>query len=648
LKPLSTLMKSIFITICVLSLQLTTRAQFKSTEELEIGNIAKGLFPDDDVCAINSLIKFSFDINKSDTVVAIKDIEEEMIGLIDNTSYVVSESYNSFSSVDLIRSFNKKGRGYLMNQFLSITDRPYFQSEIFHDDYRYKYFQLDFPTIGSASKYEMRTRYNDIKYLTTVFFHEDYPIQDRMLVFEVPDWLELDLKEFNFEGFNIVKTQEHDDKRKITIIKYSILNCASIKDEAYAPRATFIWPHIVLVPKKFTNKKGISNQIFDSTDDLYKWYSYLVNKSKQDITVLKAKTNSLIEGKENDLDKAKAIFYWVQDNIRYIAFEQGLAGFIPEGCDKVFTSKYGDCKGMANLLTNMLKIAGFDARLTWIGTKDIPYDYSLPSLVVDNHMICTLFLNDETYFLDATEDFIALGDYAHRIQGRPVLIEDGEKYIIKKIPDLPKERNKEESFRSFVMVNQSLVGKGHSIFNGETQTGILQSHSLTESDKKDKFLNRIINGDEKGFLTSNLNTSGINEREKPLRIDYEFSIENKVLEAGGEIYISLDFTNDFEGIMPDKNRQNDYVFGEKIFREYTSEFEIPKGFKVKYIPEPLDINKDDYKMKVNYTKTGNKIVLKKTVSIDNGVIKKSTFEEWKSDLKQLKKENSEQLVLIPN
>jgi hypothetical protein len=30
------------------------------------------------------------------------------------------------------------------------------------------------------------------------------------------------------------------------------------------------------------------------------------------------------------MDKVKAIFYWVQNNIRYIAFEDGIAGFLPD------------------------------------------------------------------------------------------------------------------------------------------------------------------------------------------------------------------------------------------------------------------------------------------------------------------------------
>src|SRR6185295_4790856 len=124
--------------------------------------------------------------------------------------------------------------------------------------------------------------------------------------------------------------------------------------------------------------------------------------------------------------KIKSIYYWVQDNIRYIAFESGIAGFQPANADQVYKNKYGDCKGMANLLAAMLKIGGYDSRLTWIGTKDIPYDYSIPSLCINNHMICSVMLKDSLYFLDGTETYISMGDYADRIQGRPAMIQNGK------------------------------------------------------------------------------------------------------------------------------------------------------------------------------------------------------------------------------
>ena len=95
----------------------------------------------------------------------------------------------------------------------------------------------------------------------------------------------------------------------------------------------------------------------------------------------------------------------MQDNIRYIAYEDGYSGYIAAGAQDVLAKKFGDCKGMANLLTEMLKLAGYDSHFTWIGTRQLPYPQSMPALCVNNHAICTLNFSGKTYFLDATENY---------------------------------------------------------------------------------------------------------------------------------------------------------------------------------------------------------------------------------------------------
>ena len=43
--------------------------------------------------------------------------------------------------------------------------------------------------------------------------------------------------------------------------------------------------------------------------------------------MIKAKAEEITKGTTGDLDKVRKIFYWMHDNIRYIAFEDGIAGF---------------------------------------------------------------------------------------------------------------------------------------------------------------------------------------------------------------------------------------------------------------------------------------------------------------------------------
>ena len=85
---------------------------------------------------------------------------------------------------------------------------------------------------------------------------------------------------------------------------------------------------------------------------------------------------------------------------------------------------------MANLLMVMLHSINLDARRCWIGTKHIAYDYSTPSLSVDNHMICAWMRNGKPVYLDATEKYIGFGEIAERLQGKQTLIENGNSYLL--------------------------------------------------------------------------------------------------------------------------------------------------------------------------------------------------------------------------
>ncbi len=137
---------------------------------------------------------------------------------------------------------------------------------------------------------------------------------------------------------------------------------------------------------------------------------------------LKQQVTSLTNGKKSDEEKIKAIYYWVQDNIRYIAYEDGFSGYVPAKAQDVFAEKYGDCKGMANLLTENAEDRRLWCTLTWIGTRHIPYDHSVPVMCVDNHAITTLYFKGKEYFLDGTEKYAPFGEDAFRIQGKSALI----------------------------------------------------------------------------------------------------------------------------------------------------------------------------------------------------------------------------------
>ncbi len=149
---------------------------------------------------------------------------------------------------------------------------------------------------------------------------------------------------------------------------------------------------------------------------------------------------------------------------------------------------------MANLLVDMLKLCGFDARHTWLADKSLNRDFSTPTLGCCNHAICTLILGGKHYYLDATEEYASLNDNADRLQGRQVLVEDGDKYILESIPVADMDRSKIIINKTFTVNNDLITGDAHYTYNGESKTIILRAYHTIPSDKQDKLLNLLVEG----------------------------------------------------------------------------------------------------------------------------------------------------------
>ena len=385
--------------------------------------------------------------------------------------------------------------------------------------------------------------------------------------------------------------------------------------------------------------------LFETVKDLYGWYSTICAEIGNKPDELKTKVAELIANKKTDQEKVESIFYWVQDNIRYIAFENGIMGFKPDAAQNVLKKKYGDCKGKANLLKNMLNIAGFDARLTWIGTSDLPYDYTLPSLVVDNHMICTVILNGKRFFLDGTEEYIALNDYAQRIQGKQVLIEDGKNHIIDKIPEFTAERNKVNVTNKVTISETQLSGNAVSEYNGESKISAQSAYAAIKNNKKAESLADFARSNNDNIEVSNIINSDFSDRQKPLQIKFDFKANNQVTKTGNELYVVLDWEKEFSNLEMEADRKNDYEFNQKYYLSTQTELTVPAGYKVDYLPTAFKKITPSWSFEGSYVSKGNSIVYSKKISISKPILKKADFAGWNAFITEINKFYNDQVVL---
>ncbi|MCX6317231.1 MAG: transglutaminase-like domain-containing protein [Bacteroidetes bacterium] len=621
-----------------------------SDDDVFEANRLKKVFPDDRVAATLVEEDFTFDKGRSDdklpVVTALRNTGINFLALRERAGIQYFDFYNSFTRITSFKQLEKARGMFGVKKNYNVgyaIDRSASSSEIFSDDSRVKYFNIGFSGYGDITRVESEKKYLDCKYLTAVYFHSWYPAKEKIIRIKVPDWLQLDIREFNFEGYKI--TKQKTQEKNATVYSFKMQNLEAMKNENRAIGAAYQYPHIVFVVKSF-NYDGNTEKGFGDAGDLYNWYNYLYKKCVNKPDELKAKVTELTKGKATDIDKVKAIFYWVQDNIRYIAFEDGLAGFIPAPAQDVFKAKYGDCKGMANLLTEMLKLAGLNAYMTWIGTRHIPYDYTLPSLAVDNHCISTVMIAGKEYYLDGTEKYIPFGDYAWRIQGKEVLIGKGDKYEVKKIPVADKETNKILTQTTFQLKDNVLKGHVKATLTGEQRTGFHQYYHELPNDDKKKMIQRFLEFGNKNLVVSNVKTSDLNNREIPVVVEGDIDLTNYVITEDKEIYLGIDFyPEDLRGLQPEKNRQQDFALSSSYVAIDETELILPAGYKVVSVPAAINEKATDYEVAGSYTIKDNKVTFRKTLAFANGRIRKSDFENWKEFSKKLKDFNSN-LILI--
>jgi hypothetical protein len=288
----------------------------------------------------------------------------------------------------------------------------------------------------------------------------------------------------------------------------------------------------------------------------------------------------------------------------------------------------------------MLKLAGYDAHFTWIGTRHLPYSQSMPALCVNNHAICTLNYKDKTYFLDGTESYVPFDENAFRIQGKEVMIADGDKFQIKTVPVAGANDNKIFTKADFVLADEKLSGKVKVSLTGNQRTEFHQSYQELPVTSQKEFLNDYLEFGNDNMIAANVKTSDLKNREVPVTIEGDVDLSNTVNTISGDKYVGVDFfPKSLDKFIPDEKRVEGYDLDVVVKFEDEISLSIPAGKKFIDKPDNLELKSDGYDFKGIYTIEGNKMILKKELAIKNSIIKKADFPNWTKFIESIKEFN---------
>lgn len=201
------------------------------------------------------------------------------------------------------------------------------RNSVFYDDVKETTF--DFPGMvqNAVQHLEYTQFHKDAHLLSPFYLPGSVPVMAAEYVVTVPNNISIKYVVKN-DNKGIFKFTE-EKKKKETVYRWTLSHYKGDDDFGNAPDDSYYVPHIIIYVASYEDGDG-KHEYLNTLDDLYSWnVSFTKELNTTPDPALKKIVDSLVAGKTTETEKAKSIYKWVQRNIKYIAFEDGLEGFKP-------------------------------------------------------------------------------------------------------------------------------------------------------------------------------------------------------------------------------------------------------------------------------------------------------------------------------
>jgi len=265
----------------------------------------------------------------------------------------------------------------------------------------------------------------------------------------------------------------------------------------------------------------------------------------------------LIAGKTTDLEKIKALFYYVSKTIRYMGItpEKDLPGYEPHDVKLTFAKKYGVCRDKAALLVAMLRTAGLPAYpvLVSYGEKK---DQDVPNPFF-NHEIASVDLGKSNYLLmDPTDENTQ--DLLPSLEGnQSYLVCRPEGEILKTTPvNDPEESMMRVKTTGVLSVSGAVDAHAELFFNGVNDNLYRGAFAQMKADDRWRFFESHLKRAVPGAVLKSLKIlpENLQDTSSGLQVTLDFSAADIVAFGDSKALVTLPWISKDIGIV-------NYTFG---------------------------------------------------------------------------------------
>lgn len=447
-----------------------------------------------------------------------------------------------------------------------------------------------------AVEYEQRAR----PYLMedTWQFQERIPVQLTRYTLHLPSsW------EYSSSWFEHAEVKPSESGNNTWIWELSAI--PGIEHEPHMPSWRSLAGHMEI--SYFGNIRGQAAKSARSWQQIGNWYGDLSAGRRQATPEIHDKALQLTAGKATFADKVSSIASFLQSDIRYVDIEIGIGGFQPHAASDVFRNRYGDCKDKATLMSSMLHEVGIDSHYLIVNTNRGEVGPDSPSVRFD-HMIVGITVpkgdtaeslptvvtakSGKFLIFDPTDEYTPVGLLHYWLQGSyGLLVTDAGGELIQ-LPVLLPEKNEIKRVAHLrLQPDGSLLGEVEETRSGDHAWNSRAELTHTHGDARSKALERFLAGSLTGFSLENSESENLEHNEQDLILKYKFTVRSYAKSAGPLLLVRPRVLGTLEMRWEtDKPRKFPIVFAAASHETDIFEIELPQGFTVDEIPNPVKVD----------------------------------------------------------
>lgn len=409
------------------------------------------------------------------------------------------------------------------------------------------------------------------------------------------------------------------------LYKFSMDNVDPVVDEPKMPPLMDVIPMVAI-----TNQK--------SWDYLYTWYANFQKKRIVITPEIQALADSIVKGAISFDDSIARIYYWVQQNIRYISIKGGASsGVSGHPASETLKKGYGDCTDKSILFSTLLRAIGVMGYPVYIETNDQgTFLKDVPSFQ-GNHAITEILTRDgRDFYLDATGSTSRYPYFWSADHGVWALNAQLRKISFIKVPP-PEDNWRKYTYKLTIKPDGTIRVEFLGQYTGDFEAGVRWYWQHVKEKERTNRMEQMIQMTAPGAKLVSYELGPLYDLSKQFYLKITFDIPEYLKNIGDLHLLELpDLKNRYR--FPEinvKNRHYNIVYrtSYKVSHDFYVTF---SGYKLKYLPDSLNIQDKHFSYQSYFKKIGpDRFEYHDVLRRWDRIIPKSDYESYKKHILML-------------